>query len=205
MDKTSILTGMKDPERTRSIILNAAFHEVHRKGFKAASLSDILARTDLTKGALYHHFPNKSALGHALLDTIEKGIMQRWIVPLHESADPLACLQKITRDAVEVMSLEEVGLGCPLHNLAQEMSSIDESFRIKVAAMYDTWRDGIAQALAEGQKKGCVNPRIDPSGAALFYIAALSGCRGLAKNARSLEILLTCLKSLCQYLETLRS
>ena len=195
---------MKDPERTRSTILKAAFHEVHRKGFKAASLSDILARTNLTKGALYHHFPNKSALGHALLDAIEREIIRRWIAPLRESADPLACLQKITRDAVEVMTPEEVGLGCPLHNLAQEMSSLDETFRIKVAALYDTWRDGIAQALADGQKSGCVNPRIDPSEAALFYIAALSGCRGLAKNARSPEILLTCLNSLCHYLETLR-
>lgn len=196
---------MKDPERTRSIILKAAFQVVHRKGFKAASLSDILACTDLTKGALYHHFPNKSALGHALLDTIEKGIIRRWISPLRESSDPLACLQNITRDAVEVMSSEEVELGCPLHNLAQEMSSIDESFRIKVAALYGTWQDGIAQALTEGQAKGCVNPRIDPSEAALFYIAALSGCRGLAKNARSSEILRTCLKSLCRYLETLRT
>jgi TetR/AcrR family transcriptional repressor of nem operon len=195
---------MKDPERTRAIILNAAFHEVHRKGFKGASLSDILACTELTKGALYHHFPNKIALGLALLDAIEERISQRWIVPLHESSDPLACLQEITRDAVETMSEEEVGLGCPLQNLAQEMSSLDEAFRIKVAALYDTWRDGIAQALAKGQKNGRVNPRIDPSGAALFYIACLSGCRGLAKNARSPEVLQSGLKSLNQYLETLR-
>jgi AcrR family transcriptional regulator len=195
---------MKNPDRTRSIILKAAFQVVHRKGFKAASLSDILACTELTKGALYHHFPNKSALGLALLDAIEERIKKLWIVPLSESSDPLACLQKITRDAVETMSEDEVGLGCPLQNLAQEMSSLDEAFRIKVASMYDSWRNGIANALLNGQKKGCVNPQIDPSEAALFYIAALSGCRGLAKNARSSEILLTCLKSLNQYLETLR-
>lgn len=196
---------MKDPERTRSIILKAAFQEVHRKGFKAASLSDILASTGLTKGALYHHFPNKSALGHALLDAIEKRIVERWIEPLRASSDPLVSLREITRSAVETLTEEEVGLGCPLHNLAQEMSSLDESFRIKVAAIYETWRKGIAQALAEGQKTGVVARGTDPYGAALFYIAALSGCRGLAKNARSPEILRSCLQSLFQYLDTLRA
>jgi TetR/AcrR family transcriptional regulator, transcriptional repressor for nem operon len=202
---TYILTGMKNPERTRGIILKAAFQEVHRKGFKAASLSDILASTDLTKGALYHHFPNKSALGLALLDAIKERVVERWIEPLRTSSDPLSCLREITRNAVETMPQEEVELGCPLQNLAQEMSSLDESFRVKVAALYETWRAGIAEALAEGQKRGTVSRATDPDGAALFYISALSGCRGLAKNARSPEILRSCLQSLSHYLETLRA
>lgn len=196
---------MKDPERTRSIILKAAFHEVHRKGFKGASLSDILACTSLTKGALYHHFPNKIALGHALLDAIEKRLVERWIEPLRTSADPLTCLRDITRAAVETMTEEEVELGCPLNNLAQEMSSLDESFRIKVAALYETWRKGIAQALARGQKNGVVGHGANPDDVALFYIAALSGSRGLAKNARSRAILRSCHQGLSHYLEALRT
>jgi len=42
---------------TREKILDAAFHEIHRYGFQSASLANILERTGLTKGALYHHFP----------------------------------------------------------------------------------------------------------------------------------------------------
>jgi len=196
---------MKDPERTRSIILKAAFQVVHRKGFKAASLSDILACTELTKGALYHHFPNKGALGLALLDAIENVIIKRWIEPLRGCADPLGCLMDVTRGAIEGLTPEDVELGCPLNNLAQEMSSLDESFRLKVAAIYETWRAGIAGALAEGQKKGLVRTGIDPDGAALYYIAALSGCRGLAKNARSSAILRSCLEGISLYLEALRA
>ena len=196
---------MKDPERTRAIILKAAFQEVHRKGFKAASLSDILARTSVTKGALYHHFPNKNALGLALLDAIEERIVQLWIEPLQTSADPLDDLMKITREAVEALTLVDVELGCPLNNLAQEMSSLDESFRLKVAAIYETWRKGIAQALTAGQQKGIIAQGIDPAGAATFYIASLSGCRGLAKNARSLEIFQSCLQGISHYLESLRT
>lgn len=195
---------MKDPERTRALILKAAFAEVHRKGFKAASLSDILAKTPLTKGALYHHFPNKASLGQALLAAIEERIVAHWVEPLQTSADPISSLVAVTRDAVETMPPTEVELGCPLNNLAQEMSSLDEAFRLKVATIYGTWRKGIAAALAAGQKRGVVRREVDPDGAALFYIAALSGCRGLAKNARSAEILQTCLQGITHYLESLR-
>jgi len=195
---------MKDPERTRTTLLKAAFKEVHHKGFKAASLCDILACTDLTKGALYHHFPNKNALGLALLDAIEKRIVERWIEPLQICSDPLTCLMEVTREIIDSLTSEEVEMGCPLNNLAQEMSSIDESFRTKVSAIYETWREGIAQAIEAGQKNGSVSIGINPNNVAIFYISAISGCRGLAKNARSADILQSCLQGLDTYLEALR-
>jgi TetR/AcrR family transcriptional regulator, transcriptional repressor for nem operon len=202
---TFILVGMKDPERSRSLILDAALQEVHRNGFKATSLDEILAHTDLTKGALYHHFPNKCALGHALLDAIEAKMVTRWLEPLRENPDPLSFLGETARNAFESMTAEEVELGCPLNNLAQEMSSLDESFRARIASIYEAWRKGIARALVEGQQSGVVQREVNPDATALFYLAALAGSRGLAKNARSPELLASCLKSLARYLEMLRA
>ena len=57
---------------TRQEILESAFQEIHRNGFQAASLTSILERTGVTKGALYHHFPNKQALGYAVLEEVVK-------------------------------------------------------------------------------------------------------------------------------------
>jgi len=53
---------------TRQIILQAAFDEIHARGFQGASLSKILSSTQVTKGALYHYFPNKLALGYAVVE-----------------------------------------------------------------------------------------------------------------------------------------
>jgi len=58
---------MQSTNPTRRKILESAFHEIHRNGFQAASLNPILERTGVTKGALYHHFPNKQTLGYAVL------------------------------------------------------------------------------------------------------------------------------------------
>lgn len=195
---------MKDPQATRKLLLEAAFAVIYRKGFKAASLSDILADTGLTKGALYHHFPNKQALGLALLESIEQRIDWLWLRHLATCEDPLDCLQSTLRDAVDQLSTEELMLGCPLNNLAQEMSSLDESFRHQVSAIYRKWQDGVEQALLRGQQQGTVSKEIDIAAVADFYVASLAGSRGLAKTLRSAAFLENCVTSMDWYLESLR-
>ena len=61
---------VRDPERTRKRLLQAAFREVHRSGFQNAGIDTILEATNVTKGALYHHFDSKEALGYAVVDEI---------------------------------------------------------------------------------------------------------------------------------------
>jgi len=58
-----ILVGMQSTNPTRQKILEAAYHEIHHQGFQAASLKLILDRSKVTKGALYHYFSDKQALG----------------------------------------------------------------------------------------------------------------------------------------------
>jgi AcrR family transcriptional regulator len=68
---------------TRGQILFAAYKEIHVNGFQSASLSNILKRTGVTKGALYHHFRDKSELGYAVVDeVIDTRIQQSFIHPL---------------------------------------------------------------------------------------------------------------------------
>ena len=178
---------------------------IYRKGFKAASLTDILSGTSLTKGALYHHFPNKQAMGLALLDSIESSVDQYWLEPLKVCEDPIEALQMTLAGAVQQLTHEELTLGCPLNNLAQEMSSLDESFRLRVAEIYMKWQEGVEQALLRGQAQGVVNQELDATAAAAFYVAALAGGRGLAKTTRSTEVMQHCVSSINWYLESLRT
>ncbi|MFE9904752.1 ScbR family autoregulator-binding transcription factor [Streptomyces achromogenes] len=54
--------------RSRRLILEAAAHVFDERGYDAASTNEILARADLTRGALYHHFPSKEAIATALIE-----------------------------------------------------------------------------------------------------------------------------------------
>src|SRR6516165_2675151 len=161
----SILVGMlssrgkkgrlRDPERTRERLLQAGFREVYRSGFQSASIDTILAATNVTKGALYYHFESKEALGHAIIEEIVAEITKdRWLRPLQQSKDknPIDALIGIVQ-AIPARP-RDVKRGCPLVNLTQEMSLLNEPFRKRLERIFRAWQEGIAAALQEGQGSG---------------------------------------------------
>jgi AcrR family transcriptional regulator len=190
---------------TRQKILASAYREIHRNGFQAASLNPILDRTGVTKGALYHHFPNKRELGYAVLDElIKETVLQFCLRPLEECIDPIDGLKRLINETGKNISKEDVFLGCPLNNLCLEMSPLDAGFRQRVNQIYELWREGFARALRFGQANGTVSKEINPMDCATFIVASLAGSRSLAKNAQSHEVLMACGQNLIRYLDTLR-
>ena len=196
----------REPDVTRERLLQAAFEEMYRRGFQAASLETILDQAGVTKGALYHHFPDKNALGHAVVDDVVTGLLlERWLGVLErQDGDPLTALQGMLKERTARLSPHEVELGCPLNNLAQEMSPLDERFRRRVAATFETWTSGFAEVLARGQAEGTVRKGLNPRKLAQFLVAAIEGSFGLAKAAQSSALLRANLETLSSWLESLR-
>jgi AcrR family transcriptional regulator len=193
-----------DPDQTRDKIVDAAFQEIHRHGFQAASLSSILARTGLTKGALYHHFPTKTDLGFAVIEEeIRERLEALVFKPLRESRDPARTLREVIRHKAEQATAETVALGCPLNNLMQEMSPLDAEFKRRLTHILKTWQDAVADALARAQKQRRVRKDVDCRAAALFIVSAYEGCIGIAKNLQSVKEFRLCMTQLEDYVEGL--
>lgn len=197
---------VREPDVTRGKLLHAAFEEIYRRGFQAASLETILARAGVTKGALYHHFPDKAALGQAVVDEVVTApLLEAWVGRLERSpADRLTAIQDVVRQRAEDFESIGIDFGCPLNNLAQEMSPIDEAFRRKLAGLIGRWTDAFAAALRRGQEEGSVRRDVDAGSIAAFLVAAVEGSFGMAKNARSVDLLRSDLEVLAGFLETLR-
>ena len=197
---------VRAPDETRGKLLNAAFQEMYRHGFQAASLETILARAGVTKGALYHHFPDKAALGYAVVEEVVRGLMlTRWLGPLEQDeGDAVTGLRRVLRQRAENLTSRETELGCPLNNLAQEMSPLDQRFRRAIDAVFEAWRAGFAQVLERGQAEGTVRQDVDPNQVAAFIVAAAEGSYGLAKGANSAAMLKGNLTVLELFVEGLR-
>ena len=60
--------GQRNPERTRARILASALALFAKKGYVHTTFTDIAARLEMTKGAVYWHFESKQALLMALID-----------------------------------------------------------------------------------------------------------------------------------------
>lgn len=193
----------RDPERTRERLLQAGFREVYRTGFQSASVDTILAATNVTKGALYYHFDSKEDLGHAIVDEIiAKLTVDKWLIPLERSKNPIDTLIAIVR-ATSVRT-EDVNGGCPLVNLAQEMSPLDENFRKRLERIFREWQEGIAMALRRGQAQGMVRRDLIPRETAGFLIAMYEGYTLLAKNAQDAGVWNVGIRNMVGWLKSLR-
>jgi AcrR family transcriptional regulator len=197
---------VKAPEDTRRRILQAAFEEFYKNGFQGGSLNHIVDKAGTTKGALFHHFQDKKDLGYSVVEeVVQPVIKQRWLDPLASSIDPVEDLKRVLHQFVSNVCHEgRLEHGCPLNNLAQEMSPLDKGLRERIEKVYEMWREGLAAAFTRGVKAGNVRAGVKPRTVAAFVVAAQTGIIGTAKAARSQELMAEAGAGLRDYLESLK-
>ena len=198
----------RDPGRdtTRDRILRAAFMEFYRNGFQGGSLNHIVEAAGATKGALFHHFDGKQQLGYAVVDEIIAPLLAtRWLEPVAGSEDPIADITRAFRTHVKAdIESGHWLLGCPLNNLAQEMSPLDDGFRQRISELYDRWRKIYAAALTQGMKTGRVRDDVAPRSIAAMLVANQMGIWGTGKSSQSKTVMLQATDAVCDYLNAMR-
>jgi TetR/AcrR family transcriptional regulator, transcriptional repressor for nem operon len=195
-------------DSTRDRILHAAFEEFALNGFQGGSLNHIAEKSGTTKGALFHYFKSKAELGYAIVEEVLQSLGdQRWINPLKEARDPVEAIKeqfrRNIRDTIEKM--ETIAQGCPLNSLAQEMSPLDEGFRMRIEKRYDLQREALAEALERGKKRGQIKKSVSPRKVAALIVACQMGIWGTGKNSQNPEQMIQMGEAMCDYLDSLKS
>jgi TetR/AcrR family transcriptional regulator, transcriptional repressor for nem operon len=199
-------TRAKGPEATRRKILEAAFAEFYKHGFQGGSLNHIVEVAGATKGALFYHFTGKQELGYAVVEEVIGPLLaQSWLDAIEDSDDPITDLKRAFRHFVKASIKSGSYLqGCPLNNLAQEMSPLDEGFRKRIDRLYRNWRKRYAAVLAAGMKTGKVRKDAVPQQVAALVVAAQMGTWGTGKSSRDPQLMTQAGEAVCGYLESLR-
>ena len=202
---SSVPGRTKDPDATRARLVECAFQEIYEHGYSGASLDRLLSKTNLTKGALYHHFGSKADLAHAVIDELIRGwVVDLWLAPLKNCEDPVTILSETGRRLISEMPREQMECGCPLNNLTQELANTDQRFREHLLRVFHQWREGIAESLERGQARGTVRTDIDATATATFIVSTIEGLAGTAKSTRDRALVVAAGKVLLQFLETLK-
>ncbi len=193
-------------EHAREKILLAAFDEIHRHGYQGMRIDALLKKTGHTKGALYHYFPNKQALAYSVIEEVILNYMkQDWEERIvNGDKDIISNLQTVL---IEVL-LEDpnlIELGCPINNLAQEMSSIDDGINRRLEHIYQLWIAMVKSSLDDGVKQGIVKPDTNTLAASTFLVSSYEGIIGLAKCMRTMVVVENSTIALHSYLENLRN
>ena len=89
--------------------------------------------------------------------------------------------------------------GCPLGNLAIEMSDIHDGFRHRIEEILESWHRYIAGALTRAQVKGQLAQNVQLDRIADFIFAGVEGAILVTKVRKDLGVLEGCMDELKQY------
>ncbi|WP_141432140.1 TetR/AcrR family transcriptional regulator [Bacillus sp. 03113] len=177
-------------------IILAAQDIIHSKGYQATSISDILSAANIGKGQFYHYFSSKHDLGLAVIDHL---ILERDIQLIEKilksSEDPKLKLNKMLDWIFVCHAEKENKPGCPIGNLAIEMSEHDESFRIRIQQYFERWTEAIAENLEELIKLKQLDSSMNSKKRAEAMVAMIEGGILLMKNQLNTDVLKNILDS----------
>jgi AcrR family transcriptional regulator len=149
--------------------LKAAAETFEAHGYLGTSLQDVVAGRQVSKGALYFHFPSKEQLAAAII------LEQRDLLP--KLADELRDrYPRAIQLLIEVSRLTAGRLRRDVMvragtRLACEREQIGGS----TPPLFDTWTETIESLLDEAREQGDLLPEVDTRVVAEFIIVALTG------------------------------
>lgn len=193
---------MRDAENTRHKILEITADEIHQHGFQSTSLSTILKRCNISKGALYHHFDNKLELGYAVFEEVYTPMFLSTWQPAVEVEDPIAGLIHFFQNCCQEMSCDDIMTGCPINNLCQEMSAVDEGFRLQILNMQQQLNHLIAFNLQ--RISGQLRENLDFTQVSYFIVSSFHGAYSLSKSSKNKDLFDKVINELCTYIAKLR-
>ena len=197
-------SGMRDPQYTKQKIVEVAANEMRHFGYKATNLADILKKSNVSKGALYHHFANKQELGYEVFESV---FMEEFLEVSRQMTSGEAPLDTFchTLDAmVDQITDDELQCGCPVNSISQEMSADDEGFRQRTLKMYEKKKHVFKEMLIQCQQKGQVRQDVDVDTAAIFLVSSMQGMASIGKASRDKELLRQVVAGIKTYVDGLK-
>jgi TetR/AcrR family transcriptional repressor of nem operon len=192
----------RDSRSTKDGIIDAAARLIHVKGYASTSVDDVLRESAVGKGNFYYYFRSKEDLGYAILDRIVRSFVERTLAPCFSdpAGDRLGQVRCFLGRVLQSQRERNCVGGCPMGNLASELSDVHEGFRAKLAEIFTRWRARLTQALEEGQARGEVAPDCSAAAVAQFLVASLEGAMLMTKVSKDIGVMEQCVEELGKYL-----
>nr|WP_202446752.1 ScbR family autoregulator-binding transcription factor [Streptomyces sp. SID5468] len=155
--------------RTREKIVLAAASVFEERGFARASISEILARAGVTKGALYFHFPSKEALAQGVMAA------QGDALELPGGTAGLQNLIDLTLYLAGALQRD------PLFRAGVRLAVEQAAFGMRDTTPYQLWIEAFGVQLVAAKERGEMWPHVEPERIARLLVGAYSGIQLLSK------------------------
>jgi AcrR family transcriptional regulator len=172
---------------TRDKIMSRIASGMHESGYQGLRTDRVIEQLGITKGAFYHYFIDKPSAALAVIDEIHaRNYVGAWQGLQNDNV--IGAIIGTLSFIKTTITDENVHLGCPVNNLIQEMSPLDEVFRGKLEAIVSEEVRLLTEAFAYGVAHGQIQPDIDARDEAFCIINSMHGAYSTSKLFRSKPI-----------------
>jgi AcrR family transcriptional regulator len=168
---------------TRTRIVMTAMELFWEKGFQSTSVADILSRSQVHSGSLYHFFPGKQDVLAAVLEAYRDGIEEWLLKPAWSQVDdPIARIFALLDGYRAQLVTTDCTYGCPIGSLALELHEPDPGIRDLLRANFANWTAAIERCLIEAGDRLPVS--LDRRRLAEFTLTVMEGAIMQARTYR---------------------
>ncbi|MDT0612751.1 ScbR family autoregulator-binding transcription factor [Streptomyces lancefieldiae] len=154
--------------RTRHNIMLAAATVFNERGYKAATIADILAKAGVTKGALYFHFPSKDELAQEVLAAQNRDFS----VPDRPSK---------TQEVVDIVMLHTHRLQSdPMVRAAVRLTMDQLSTELDRTGPFRQWSDVTRERLEKAGAQGELLPHVLPGETSDVLVGSYAGVQSMS-------------------------
>ncbi len=172
----------------REKLLEAATAILGRNGYQATSVDDILEAAKVAPSNFYYHFKSKEELAIEVLEGyFEKSRQEMAPVFMNKFLSATEKLERLHAGLVQKVTRSQCCGGCPMGNLAQELSDSHPEFRMRLARYFEECIDGIARVVEEGVRSGEFRSDVDPKAAAYLLFGSMQGLLLLSKSLKKID------------------
>jgi AcrR family transcriptional regulator len=163
------ITQARAKDRHRRI-LDAALSVFSRRGYREASVDEIAAEAETSKGGVYFHFPGKTLLFRALLDLSAHRLLDRVEEAIERESDPVA-----KADAALLTALRAFAEHKSMARLFMvEAPAAGPEFLDRLMTIHDEFIAVIKLHLDEAAATGFIDGTVDTSVASRAWFGALN-------------------------------
>lgn len=189
---------------TRQRIVMTALEQFYVKGYNSTSISDILSRSQVHSGSLYHFFPGKQDLLVAVLEFYRDGIGDVLLAPAWANVkDPIEKIFALLNGYRTGLVESDFQHGCPIGNLALELSEPDPRIRELLQVNFRNWIGAVEQCLIDAGNR--LPAETDRQALAEFILTTMEGAIMQARTARDIAIFDRNIAVLRSHLELLQT
>jgi TetR/AcrR family transcriptional repressor of nem operon len=171
---------------TRGRLIAAAMELFWENGSTATGVAEILERAGVRSGSLYYFFASKEELLLAVLDRYLDLLWPEVFAPVFaDERDPIRRIFATLSRYRQGLEMTGVSGGCPIGNLALELSDHHPQVRAKISANFDAWCAVVRRCLDDVGEK--LPAEVNRERLSHFVLTVLEGAIMQARAQRSLK------------------